>query len=150
MSSLTDWILAKTPGTVSSDLHSFTTKGGLEGMFSKDRLIAYFAWDGKVLVLTYDLATQKFVNYRTTFEMMLNSLTLEGAPIVPVVLDVATTGPGTLLGTTSTAAVTSTSETPTSETPTSVTPVITDSQATSSEVTPTSTEEVTANTSTAP
>lgn len=99
---LLEWYLAKTPGVTSTEVRSFTTKGGLQGIFSPDRLQAMFAWEDKVFVLKYTLGTQTFVNYRTTFEMMMNSLTLNGAPKVSIVLDPAVTGPGTLLGTTST------------------------------------------------
>lgn len=109
---LLDWYLAQNPGVTSSDVRSFTTKGGLAGIFSQDRLTAYFAWESKILSIQYNLNGQKFVNYRTVFEMMLNSLTLNGAPVVSVQMNPAETGPGTLIGTTSTAPLAPTSTQP--------------------------------------
>lgn len=105
---LMDWYLAKNPGTVSTSVRTIKTKGGLEGLIGADRLDAYFAWDGKVFVLTYDIGGQPFVNYRTTYEMMLNSLTLVGAPLLAAPSMAALGGPGDLLGATSTAAATGT------------------------------------------
>ena len=74
-----------------------TTKGGLEGVFAPDRMTAYFAWDGKVFSLRYDIDGQTYINYRTTYEMMLNSLSLEGAPRIATEENVEVQGPGTLL-----------------------------------------------------
>jgi hypothetical protein len=98
---LLDWYLANHAGVVSSDVRTITTKGGLQGIASPDRLEAYFVWDGKVFVFRYLMNGQPYVNFRTAYEMMLNSLTLTGAPVVSVSQDM-TQGPGTLLGTTST------------------------------------------------
>ncbi|MDP3793806.1 MAG: hypothetical protein Q8R07_03580, partial [Candidatus Uhrbacteria bacterium] len=97
---LMDWYLAKNPGIVSSAVRVITTKGRLEGILGVERMDAYFAWDGKIFVLRYQLSGQPFVNYRTTFEMLLNSLKLVGAPaLAPApVLSESTGGPGTLIG----------------------------------------------------
>ncbi len=95
--SLSDWYLRAHPGTLSTDVKSLTTKGGLEGILGPDRLDAYFAWDGKVFSLRYDIDGQPFITFRTTYEMMLNSIKLVGAPVVSVSPD-ATEGPGTLVG----------------------------------------------------
>ncbi|MSR85168.1 fibronectin type III domain-containing protein [Candidatus Uhrbacteria bacterium] len=92
---LLDWYLGKNPGIVSSAVRSFTTKGGLEGVFSVDRLDAYFAWGGKIFSLRYLLNDQPFINFRTTFEMMLNSLRLPGAPVISCA---QIGGPGSLTG----------------------------------------------------
>lgn len=105
--SLMDWYLASHPGVVSSEARVIRTKGGLEGLLGVDRLEAFFVWDSKVFVLRYDLAGQPFVNYRTTFEMMLNSLKLVGAPMIIVPSDTIKEGPGTLTGVTSTTPETS-------------------------------------------
>ena len=105
---LLDWYLAKNPGIVSSAVRSFTTKGGLEGIFGVDRLDAYFAWGTKIFSLRYLLNDQPFINFRTTFEMMLNSLKLSGAPIISSAPQIG--GPGSLTGinASSSAAVSST------------------------------------------
>ncbi len=97
---LMDWYLGKNPGVVSSAVRAITTKGRLEGILGVERMDAYFAWDGKILVLRYQLNGQPFVNYRTTFEMMLNSLKLVGAPaLAPApVSNESVGGPGTLVG----------------------------------------------------
>ncbi|MFH1704950.1 MAG: hypothetical protein ABH861_03160, partial [Patescibacteria group bacterium] len=39
-------------------------------------------WGDKVFVLTYDLNGEPFINYRTTYAMILNSLVLSGLPQV--------------------------------------------------------------------
>ncbi len=100
---LMDWYLAGNPGVLSSNVRSFTTKGGLAGVLSADRLDAYFAWGGKIFSLRYALNNQPFINYRTTFEMILNSLKLNGVPLVTVPTD-ASGGPGALVGETAPAA----------------------------------------------
>lgn len=104
---LLEWYLTGHPGVVSSDVRSITTKGGLEGIASPDRLEAFFAWDGKVFAFRYLMNTEPFINFRTTYEMMLNSLKLTGAPVVSVSED-TTNGPGTLLGAVPTSTATST------------------------------------------
>ncbi len=48
-----------------------------------DRLTAYFPWEDKVLVVSYQLGTQAFVNYRTSFGMLLNALRFAGSPRLP-------------------------------------------------------------------
>lgn len=99
---LVDWYVAKYPGTTVSSLRPITTKGGLEGVFAPDRMTAYFAWDGKIFSLRYDIDGQTYVNYRTTYEMMLNSLALDGAPrIANSAESIEVQGPGTLLESTS-------------------------------------------------
>ncbi len=92
---LLDWYASKESSA--NGLRSFTTKGGLEGMLSADRLTAIFAWEGKVFRLRYDLDGQTFINFRTTYEVMLNSLSLTGAPLVQATLDLSQ-GPGDLTG----------------------------------------------------
>lgn len=95
---LMDWYLAQHPGVLSSSVRPIMTKGGLEGILGIDRLEAFFLWGDKVFVLKNDLAGQSFVNFRTTFEMMLNSLKLVGAPVVTPPSDEAIGGPGALVG----------------------------------------------------
>lgn len=95
---LLDWYLAHHPGVLSSSVRSITTKRGLEGILGPDRLDAYFSWDDRVWVIEYDLGGQTFINYRTLFEMILNSLRLVGAPIVPTPTMDTLPGPGALVG----------------------------------------------------
>lgn len=101
--SIDQWLLAATSstGVSTTTLRAITTKGGLQGFLSADRMTAAFGWGTQVFVLRYDLQGQAFVNYRTFFEMMLNSLRLSGAPVVVSTLSPATSGPGALIGTAS-------------------------------------------------
>lgn len=48
-----------------------------------DRLTAYFPWEDKVLAVSYQLGTQTFVNYRTTFGLILNGIRFQGSPKAP-------------------------------------------------------------------
>lgn len=60
-----------------------SNKYGLSFFLGPDRLTAYVPWEGRVLTISYQLGTQVFVNYRTTFGMMVNALRLQGSPNVP-------------------------------------------------------------------
>jgi hypothetical protein len=88
------------PMTSVGAIRNIVTKGGLEGILGVDRMSAYFAWDGKVFVIRYNLGEEPFINYRTTFEMMLNSLRLEGAPVLTETDIDESEGPGQLIPTT--------------------------------------------------
>ncbi len=90
------WVAARVNQPVES-LGEFTTKGGLRGVYSTDRMQAWLAWGNAVFHITYDLQSQPFLNFRTTLEMMLNSLSLNGAAILPTTLTPANSGPGSLL-----------------------------------------------------
>jgi len=111
---LTAWYLAHHQGVTADMLRTFETKGGLMGLLGPDRMDANFAWDGKVFVLRYDNGDKPFINFRTTYEMMLNSLKLTGAPTLAPVSDQALGGPGEFLQTTSTATTTASENTTTS------------------------------------
>jgi hypothetical protein len=78
-----EWYLAEYPGTLSTQTVSITTKAGLAGLEGVDLLTTYFAWGGSVLAFEYHLNDQPFVNYRTTYEMMKNSLILTPNPALP-------------------------------------------------------------------
>jgi hypothetical protein len=109
--SLLEWYLAANPGVPSTGPRAITTKGGLEGLLGADRLDAFFAWDGKVFKIVYDNGTKPFINFRTSFEMMLNSLRLSGAPVLsPEIVNASLQGPGDFISTTSSA--TTTTQTP--------------------------------------
>ncbi len=60
-----------------------SNKYGLTFFLGPDRLTAYVPWEGRVLTISYQLGTQVFVNYRTTFGMLVNALRLQGSPNVP-------------------------------------------------------------------
>jgi hypothetical protein len=77
-----DWYLEQHPGTLSSQVTMKTTKSGIDGLVGLDPLVTHFPWGDQILVFTYDLDDQPFVNYRTTYEMMQNSLSLAVAPVV--------------------------------------------------------------------
>lgn len=97
VASLSDWYLARTPGESASSVRAFLTKNGIQGVAVSDRLEALFAWGGKVFRVKYDIDGQPFINYRTTFEMMLNSLKLVGVPTLAAPSDTLN-GPGSLTG----------------------------------------------------
>ncbi len=99
------WVAARVNQPVES-LGEFTTKGGLRGVYSADRMQAWLAWGNAVFHITYDLQSQPFLNFRTTLEMMLNSLSLNGAAILPTTLTPANSGPGSLLAPASSTPVT--------------------------------------------
>jgi len=104
--SLADWYVAGHAGASASQLREILTKGGLTGLLGPERTDAQFAWDGKVFVLQYDLGTRPFINFRTSYEMMLNSLRLSGVPVVSEEAAPSLDGPGEFLQTTSTATTT--------------------------------------------
>jgi hypothetical protein len=94
--SLLEWYLAKHPGTLSSQVTSVVTKSGYEGLEGTDLLTTYFLWGSFVLSIQYDLAEQPFVNFRTTYEMVKNSLWLSPTPepLTPAVTAPAVNTPG--------------------------------------------------------
>lgn len=70
---LVNWYLSNHPEAKPADLQTFITKSNLDGVKGLDGLTAYIASDGSVYAITYNLGPDKTVNYRITFEMMLNS-----------------------------------------------------------------------------
>ena len=93
---LATWVGARINQPATS-LGEFTSKGGLRGVYSPDRMQAWIEWGDAVFHIDYNLRDQPFVNFRTTFEMMLNSLVLDGAAIFPTTMTPANSGPGSLL-----------------------------------------------------
>lgn len=75
-----DWYMAKYPGTDKSLIMQYKSKGGYEGIIGPDLLTTYIPWGNKVFSFHYDMKKQLFINYRTTYSMMLNSLILKGLP----------------------------------------------------------------------
>lgn len=96
---LEEWYVSAHPGTNAAQLRRIRTKGGLEGMMSPDRLAAHFVWNGKIFILQYDNADKAFIQFRTTYEMMLNSLRLSGVPTLAESEAPVLEGPGEFLDT---------------------------------------------------
>lgn len=71
--SLEDWYRTQAPGVDDEDLKAFTTKSGIEGLQSPDRLTAYFKRDSKIFVVSLNLGAKTVIEFRRTYEMMLNS-----------------------------------------------------------------------------
>ncbi len=73
-----DWYLAKYPEVQASQLLQYRSKRGYQGIIGADLLTTYIPWGNRVFVFKYDLNGQAFINYRTSYYMMLNSLELKG------------------------------------------------------------------------
>jgi flagellar basal body-associated protein FliL len=115
---LVDWYLAKYPGTDKSTLMQYRSKGGYEGLIGPDLLTTYIPWGNRVFVFKYDMGKQPFINFRTVYSMMLNSLALKGLPqeMVPagtgqLPFEPAATQPGAVTQPVSITSVTATSPT---------------------------------------
>ncbi len=74
------WYLAHHPSVQASQILQYRSKKGYKGIIGADLLATYIPWGKYVFVFTYHLNGQPFINYRTTYSMMLNSLTLTGLP----------------------------------------------------------------------
>jgi hypothetical protein len=79
-----DWYLASHPDVEASQVLQYRSKGGYTGIIGVDLLSTYIPWGDKIFVFSYRLNGQPFINYRTTYSMMLNSLMLSGLPLAPV------------------------------------------------------------------
>ncbi|MBU1907512.1 fibronectin type III domain-containing protein, partial [Patescibacteria group bacterium] len=79
---IVDWYLEKYPEFTAADVLQYRSKGGYTGIIGADILSTFIPWGDKVFVLTYDLNGEPFINYRTTYAMILNSLVLSGLPQV--------------------------------------------------------------------
>lgn len=71
------WYLEQAPGVKAGDIQTFVTKNGLDGIKSPDGFSAYFTRDGVVYVISYNIGTKIEINYKRTFEMMLNSFRID-------------------------------------------------------------------------
>jgi len=71
--SLVEWYLAQAPGADEEDLKLFANKAGIEGLQSPDRLTAYFKKDSRIYVVSLNIGGKTTIEYRRTYEMMLNS-----------------------------------------------------------------------------
>ncbi len=78
------WYLDTHPSVVATQVLKYRSKGGYEGVIGADLLSTFIPWGDRVFVMTYDLDGQTFINYRTTYSMILNSLVLSGLPKMSV------------------------------------------------------------------
>ncbi|MCR4278836.1 MAG: fibronectin type III domain-containing protein [bacterium] len=79
--SLADWYV-NAFGDLAQELLDYRSKGGYVGKMTKDLMMTMIPWDDRVFLFTYNLKGQPYINFRTTFAMMLNSLQLSGMPNV--------------------------------------------------------------------
>lgn len=75
-----EWYLAKNPDVKAGQVLQYRSKQGYEGIIGADLLTTYIPWGDRVFVFSYRLDNQPFINFRTTYAMMLNSLRLQGLP----------------------------------------------------------------------
>ncbi|MBP9869002.1 hypothetical protein KBC59_00375 [Patescibacteria group bacterium] len=78
--SVLDWYLATHPEADASFVLKYRSKRGYEGIIGADQLTTYLPWGSKIFVVRYDLAEQPFINFRTSYFMMMNGLELRGLP----------------------------------------------------------------------
>lgn len=71
------WYLEQAPGVKAGEIQTFVTKNGLDGVKSLDGFSAYFTTNGVVYVISYNIGTKIEINYKRTFEMMLNSFRID-------------------------------------------------------------------------
>lgn len=71
-----EWFLTQDGAASADDLLEFTTKEGLTGAMSPNRLTAYVDAGSFVYVVSYNVGTKATIDYLQTFQMMLNSLVL--------------------------------------------------------------------------
>lgn len=89
---LVDWYIAAHPEVKPEQLLVYRSKKGYEGILSPDTLSTYILWGNKVFSFTYNLDDQPYINFRTTYYMMLNSLMLNGVPQEAATTQTAGTG----------------------------------------------------------
>lgn len=75
--SLLDWYLAQAPGVTSSQVEQYQTKKGYAAVSSPDRQTVYVdPGNGKVWVISYNLGNRFEIQYKVTFQMMVQSIQL--------------------------------------------------------------------------
>ncbi len=72
--SIDAWIVQQGISTFPA-LHSIKTKGGIEGRQTSDGLTTYLPLADSVLIVTYDLNGDSSDEYRTSYEMVIQSIT---------------------------------------------------------------------------
>lgn len=74
--SLQTYFSTRFPERSAEIMTTFTTKNGLQGIQSADRLDTFLAGQGMVYRIEYVLGPAKAIDYRQTYSMMLNSFML--------------------------------------------------------------------------
>ena len=69
-----DWYLAQSPGVTSSQVEPYKTKQGYDAVLSPDKFTAYVDGGNKVYVISYNLGKRFEIQYKVTFQMMVQSL----------------------------------------------------------------------------
>ena len=77
---IVDWYLKTHPTANKDQVLQYRSKKGYQGIIGADLLTTFIPWGSHVFAFTYDLDGQTFINFRTTYSMMLNSLILSGLP----------------------------------------------------------------------
>ncbi|HTK04227.1 MAG TPA: thrombospondin type 3 repeat-containing protein [Candidatus Eisenbacteria bacterium] len=70
-----DWYLAQAPGVTSSQVELYKTKQGYDAVLSPDKFTAYVDGGERVYVVSYNLGKRFEIQYKVTFQMMVQSLT---------------------------------------------------------------------------
>lgn len=71
------WFLLQFPERTNEMMEAFTTKGGLSGLQTVDRLETIVEGKGMIYDVQYVLGVAKSIEYRMTYAMMLNSLSAQ-------------------------------------------------------------------------
>ncbi|MBU1126648.1 MAG: hypothetical protein ABH826_00200 [Patescibacteria group bacterium] len=75
---LKDWYEAiEAVGNGAADLKNITTKNGYSGLESNDQRKVYLNVDASVIEFTYELDETKVINYSQTFQMFVNSFSVQ-------------------------------------------------------------------------
>lgn len=75
--SVFDWYSREVGEDDLRELEPITTKGNLGALQTKNRLTTYLAASGKILVISLNIGDKTQVEYRRTYEMILNSLRIK-------------------------------------------------------------------------
>jgi len=76
--SLSEWLIVNQPNVNPNTISDYTTKKGLKGVKTANGLVYYInvPKQSKVYKFIYDAGNVKRLNFMTTFQMMVNSLTI--------------------------------------------------------------------------
>lgn len=73
---LLEWYLEQSPGVSASSLVSYKTRQGYDALISPDQFTHYVDLGDRVAVLTYAVGQSNLLQYKVTFQMMVQSLKL--------------------------------------------------------------------------
>lgn len=74
---LFDWYSREVPGGGITTLEPITTKSGYLALQTANRLTTYVALPRKVLIISLDIGNKTQIEYRRTYEMLLNSIMIK-------------------------------------------------------------------------